>query len=98
MNADKCLRIFALITHKYRNINKSIKYKFSFLLHIFLFKGHFHGSHGGEEIAKSTLLDKNCSTIDGAESRNLLQSNQDRAMVMTELEVVEESLMSTFQN
>ncbi|KAL7070505.1 hypothetical protein ACQ4LE_010575 [Meloidogyne hapla] len=55
--------------------------------------GHAHGSHGVEDIAKSTLLDKDCGTIDGAESRHLLQSHQDRAMVMAELEAVEESLM-----
>uniref|UniRef100_A0A915P5V3 Zinc transporter 1 n=1 Tax=Meloidogyne floridensis TaxID=298350 RepID=A0A915P5V3_9BILA len=55
--------------------------------------GHSHGSHGVEDIAKSTLLDKDCGTIDGAESKHLLQSHQDRAMVMAELEAVEESLM-----
>ncbi|KAF7632772.1 RF_PROK_I domain-containing protein [Meloidogyne graminicola] len=55
--------------------------------------GHSHGSHGVEDITKSTLLDKDCGTIDGMESRHLLQSHQDRAMAMAELEAVEESLM-----
>ncbi|CAK5078348.1 unnamed protein product [Meloidogyne enterolobii] len=55
--------------------------------------GHSHGSHGVEDIAKSTLLDKDCGTIDGTESKHLLHSHQDRAMVMAELEAVEESLM-----
>jgi len=60
--------------------------------------GHSHGGHGVEDIAaansEGNIVDKE-GTIEGAESRHLLNSHQDRAMQMAELEAEESLMMHT---